>query len=118
MAQDIALAAVCGTYCPACRFYGEKCSGCVAVKGRPFWVKEYNRDVCRMYGCGVEQKHLEHCGQCPELPCAIFTAAADPSHTPEEARLSREKRIKALKLRAVIGTDAWLEQQSSARGKE
>ena len=110
-ASDAALAAVCGTYCPTCRFYGVKCDGCGAVKGKPFWVKEYNRDVCRMYGCCVNEKRMEHCGECAELPCRTFTESADPSETPEQARLSRERRITALKLRAQVGTQEWLRRQ-------
>jgi len=113
--SDNVLAAVCGTYCPTCRFYGEKCSGCGAVKGKPFWVKEYQRDVCRMYGCCVNKKHLEYCGECVELPCRIFEESSDPSETPERARLSRENRINALKLRAEIGTQQWLKRQASKK---
>jgi len=43
------LAAVCGTYCGTCRYYKLRCEGCGAVKGKPFWVKEYHREVCRLY---------------------------------------------------------------------
>jgi hypothetical protein len=119
MAQNIALAAVCGTYCPDCRFYGVKCAVCGAVKGKPFWVQEYQREICRMYGCCVNEKNLEHCGECASLPCQIFTESSDPSHTPEQARISREKRIAELKLRAQIGTQDWYRRQASKeRSKE
>ena len=112
-ASNAALAAVCGTYCPSCRFYGVKCGGCGAVKGKPFWVKEYNRNVCSMYGCCVNNKKLEHCGECAELPCRIFEESSDPSHTPEEARLNRESRVRELKLRVEVGTQDWLKQHTS-----
>ena len=117
-ASNAALAAVCGTYCPTCRFYGVKCGGCGAVKGKPFWVKEYNRDVCRMYGCCVDGKKLEHCGECAELPCETFNASSDPSHTPEQSRISCENRIAQLKLRAEAGTQEWLKIQMEKEGDE
>ncbi len=117
-ASDTTLAAVCGTYCPDCRFYAVKCAGCGAVKGKPFWVKEYNREVCRMYGCCVNEHKLEHCGMCGELPCKIFTESSDPSETPEQARISRANRINALKLRKEIGTQEWLKRQTSKKANK
>ena len=113
--QDKALAAVCGTYCPNCRFYGSKCAGCGAVKGKPFWVTEYQSDICRMYGCCVNEKHFEHCGDCLSLPCQIFVESADPSETTEQAKLSRQSRIATLKMRKQVGTSEWLRQQDSRK---
>jgi hypothetical protein len=102
------LAAVCGTYCGACRFYGERCTGCGAVRGKPFWVKEYSRNVCRMYDCCVSKSGLEHYGECSGLPCALFIESSDPSLTPEEAEVNRNARIAELKKRNAMGTEAWL----------
>ncbi len=105
------LAGACGTYCGMCRFYNEKCRGCGAVQGKPFWVKEYHREVCRLYDCAVNKRNLSHCGECAELPCRLFIQSSDPSLSPEQALASREARIEALKLRKTIGDEAWLEQK-------
>ncbi len=109
------LAAVCGTYCGTCRFLGVQCTGCAAVQGKPFWVKSYNRNVCRLYDCCVNQHHLEHCGECAELPCKLFLESSDPSLTPEEAKANMEQRIQALKTRKASGTAAWLRAQAKQK---
>ena len=108
------LAAVCGTYCGTCRYYKLRCEGCGAVKGKPFWVKEYHREVCRLYDCAVNHKRLAHCGECAELPCAIFTKSADPSLTPAQAEASRTARIRELRLRKDVGIEAWLNTQTKS----
>jgi len=105
------LVAVCGTYCGACRFYRTQCTGCGAVQGKPFWVNEYKRDVCRLYDCCVTQKGFIHCGECSELPCALFIQSSDPSLNPQEADKNKSARISELKKRATMGTEAWLTAQ-------
>jgi hypothetical protein len=103
--SQIQLAAVCGTYCGGCRFYQSQCAGCRAVKGKPFWGKEYKRDTCRLYDCCVNKKHLEHCGECVELPCQTFIDASDPAYTPEQADKNRNERIAALRARKLTLKD-------------
>jgi hypothetical protein len=101
------LAAVCGTSCGNCRFHPATCAGCHAVSGKPFWVKEYGREVCRLYDCAVNQKGITHCGECAELPCTLFMESSDPALSPEQAEASRNKRIAKLKnrLEIQIGND-------------
>ena len=108
---EAGLAAVCGTYCGVCRYNKLHCEGCGTVKGKPFWVKDYYREVCRLYDCAVNQKRLVHCGECAELPCALFLDSSDPSFTPEQAEANRNTRIRELRIRKDVGNEAWLNQQ-------
>ncbi|MFA5309098.1 MAG: DUF3795 domain-containing protein [Dehalococcoidales bacterium] len=111
MNDKMKLAAACGLYCGDCEILGEKCDGCNTVKGKPFWTAQYGVDVCPVYGCCADKKHLEHCGLCPELPCPTMTSMRDPSQSAEEAEKSFQQKQKDLKLRKEIGTAAWLKQR-------
>jgi hypothetical protein len=59
---------VCGASCDSCPESGKQClSTCADLQGRVFWTKFYNFDVCPFFAC-VEQKQLDNCGSCPDLP--------------------------------------------------
>ncbi|QYZ79756.1 DUF3795 domain-containing protein [Methanofollis formosanus] len=75
---------VCGMICTDCNHFSE-CGGCEAVRGRPFWTAYVGAEECPIYGCCVGERHLEHCGQCPELVCERFTRFKNPEMTDEEA---------------------------------
>jgi len=111
MAKEPTLAGSCGIYCGDCELLGEKCGSCFQVKGKPFWAEQFGMAVCPLYDCCVNQKHLEHCGLCPELPCKTFTSLRDPSQSDEEHEQSLKKKQKDLKLRKKIGTVAWLQKR-------
>lgn len=108
---DKDLAPVCGLYCGTCEYFEKQCEGCGHVKGKPFWVSHIGVDVCALYNCCVNQKHLEHCGQCGELPCKTFKNQADPSLSPEEAKESLLKRQRELLKRKEIGTEKWIKDE-------
>ena len=74
-------------------------------------TKLYSFEVCPLYDCCVNKKHLEHCGLCPELPCQTFTSLRDPALSDEEAEKALQKRQKDLKLRKKIGTENWLKNK-------
>ena len=114
MMSDNNLAPVCGLYCGACEFHGEQCRGCGYVKGKPFWTSQMKIDVCPLYSCCVNEKHLEHCGLCGELPCDMFLKFYDPALTEEEAEKSVRDRVFKLLKRKEIGTQDWLNQQNKA----
>ena len=105
---DGGIAGACGIFCGGCEFFGERCTGCGYVEGKPFWTVEYGVEVCPLYACCVGEKRLEHCGLCSELPCDTFNDFHDPSLSPEEAAKSVVERISALKKRKEIGTEEWL----------
>jgi hypothetical protein len=107
------LASACGTYCGTCRFLGVQCAGCTAVQGKPFWTGQYKLAACRLYDCCVNQHHHEHCGECAELPCALFKSASDPAYTPEEAKANMEQRVQVLRERKAIGTPAWVKARDA-----
>lgn len=109
--KDKNLAPVCGLYCGTCEYFEKQCNGCGQVKGKPFWVSHAGLEVCVLYDCCVNQKHLEHCGQCEKLPCKDFESQADPSLSPEEAKKSLVKRQQELLKRKEIGTEAWLKSK-------
>ncbi|MBN1140067.1 MAG: DUF3795 domain-containing protein [Anaerolineae bacterium] len=92
-------AAVCGYYCGGCDAYLEDaCCGCGYQLGLT------RRGECAVFQCCVGQRGLEHCGLCPDFPCQVFLAIAEP--------LEAARRYKALLRRAEIGTTAWLAEQS------
>ena len=102
-------APVCGLFCGACEFLGEKCQGCGYVNGRPFWTTQLPSGVCPIHDCCRNLKQLESCGLCEELPCKIFLELRDPNLSDEEFQRSLRDREKALRKRAELGTDKWLE---------
>ena len=106
------LAAACGLYCGYCEYLGDKCRGCGPVQGKPFWTEQYGVEVCPLYDCSVNQKKLEHCGLCPELPCETFNSLRDPSLNDEEAGIALEARKEGLVRRQEIGTEAWVSEKA------
>ena len=95
--RDHRLAAVCGRYCGTCATYqAAGCSGCAYQLGST------TRGDCPLFQCCVSQRGLEHCGLCLDFPCQVFLSHARPI---DVARL-----YKALRLRAALGTRAWLDE--------
>lgn len=105
--KDFNLAAPCGVYCEDCQMKKE-CSGCLNIKGKPFWVKFYNTNICPIFSCCVDTKSLNHCGECDEFPCKTFVELRDPSMSDEHFQESLQNRIESLKLRASLGDQEWL----------
>ena len=90
---------VCGYSCTPCDHYGKECHGCSSTRGTPFWTSYAGIDCCPVYGCCVNEKHLPHCGKCPELMCERFTRFRDPGVSEEEssrvlARMEKELRAR------------------------
>ena len=90
---------VCGIACNTCPFFGNQCSGCSAISGKPFWTKDLPDQVCPIYECCVNQKKLAHCGFCGELPCKIFLGLRDPAINDEEFQQALQKRLQVLRQR-------------------
>lgn len=107
---DKNLAPVCGLYCGDCEYFGKQCRGCGHEEGKPFWTKNVSMDICPLYDCCINEKNLEHCGQCGELPCENFLALKDPALSDEEFNKSLQNRQTALLRRKEIGTHKWLEE--------
>ena len=76
---------VCGYSCSGCDHHNNECPGCGATKGKPFWTAYANVDCCPVYDCCVNDRHLPHCGKCPDLVCERFTRFKDPDMTEAEA---------------------------------
>jgi hypothetical protein len=111
MKIEVTLAAPCGLYCGECENLGDKCQGCMQVKGKPFWTALYKVDVYPLYDCSINKKHLEHCGLCADFPCKLFLSLRDPSQSDEEADKSVKKKQADLKTRKKIGTEAWIKSR-------
>ena len=105
------LAAVCGLVCGECEHLGSKCKGCVEQKGKPFWTDMMKVEGCPLYICCVDEKHLEHCGLCAELPCETFNELRDPALSDKEAQKALVARKAELIRRKQIGTEKWLEEK-------
>ncbi len=106
------LAPVCGLFCGDCEFYNIKCKGCGNVKGKPFWTAQVLVKVCPLYDCCINLKKVEHCGECPEIPCKTFNEFYDPALSSEQAKEAVNLRKKELFKRKNIGTDNWLKDKA------
>ncbi len=81
--MDQQLIAMCGAYCGTCEWRPKTdCPGCLALKGKMFW------GTCDVATCAVN-KGLDHCGLCPEVPCATLQGLFDdPEHGDNGERLA------------------------------
>jgi len=88
----------CGLKCDECEFFGNKCNGCKAIKGRTFWALEMMpTKTCPLYDCAVNKHGFSDCGDCKELPCELFLKMKDPNSTEEEHQQSLKARVAILK---------------------
>lgn len=88
---------VCGMICKECDFYHVECTGCMAVKGIPFWVAFVGIDQCPVYECCIEEKKFDNCGQCEEFPCDRFTRYQDLSVSGENEARTLKRMVARLK---------------------
>lgn len=72
----------CGLLCNECEAFGESCSGCIQVAGRPSWAKDVGIDVCELFECAVN-RGFGTCGECDAVPCKRMVKLRDPRITPE-----------------------------------
>ena len=87
----------CGIDCDQCPLK-EQCKGsCHAIKGAPFYIKDFGVEVCPMYDCAVNKKGYQTCAECSELPCQLFYDWKDPSMTEEAHLQSVKDRVEQLK---------------------
>jgi hypothetical protein len=95
----------CGIYCGECGSHKKgKCAGCVPSAGKVFWGE------CDLAKC-CTAKRLDHCGLCPDFPCAQLQAYSnDPKHG------DGGKRIRNLSDWRVIGIEAWLKRRGEKAG--
>jgi hypothetical protein len=83
----------CGTLCKKCTEYHKGCAGCRETEGKPGWVFEMGLKQCNFFTCCIEEKKLEHCGKCSEVPCKMFYDCIDPSLTKEAAAKDIADRV-------------------------
>ena len=87
----------CGTDCSTCGAYGNMCEGCNECNGRVFHAPKGK--ACPIYECVVENKQMKNCGECDQLPCAVWRSTRDPQFTDEEFEQNIAGRVNALKCR-------------------
>ena len=104
MEEEFSAAGACGLYCGSCQFYGRESEGCGSQGGAPFWGE------CDVYRCCIEESGLEFCGECDEYPCEIYLKIMEDPTLP-----TREVLEESILRRLMIGTEAWLEEQSASR---
>lgn len=70
----------CGLRCTGCGYkQAHHCGGCIETQGRPF------HGACPVAQC-CQNRGFSHCGQCPELPCALlWNYSCDPVHGDDPA---------------------------------
>jgi hypothetical protein len=81
--MDRSLISMCGAYCGSCEWREKtNCPGRLAARGKMFW------GVCDVAKCAIA-KGIEHCGLCPNVPCAILQGFFDdPEHGDNGERLA------------------------------
>jgi hypothetical protein len=89
-------AGFCGDYCGKCPNYPQKCGGCVAS----------DHMNCYFVKC-CSNRGIEHCGFCPAFPCKKLSGFC-PDDRPE---CPLGYHIENLRIRRVMGTEAWLKSQ-------
>ncbi len=88
----------CGIDCSKCSYFKITCDGCIAVKGSPFWAKDFfPGKICSLYECAVIKNSFKNCGQCNELPCKMYVELKDPNMSDEEHKKSIVERVQRLK---------------------
>lgn len=85
----------CGTDCGTCSYFETMCKGCSASLGRVFHAPE--GQACPIYECSVNKSKLKDCGECCDVPCAIWKKTKDPSLSEEEFLLNIQERVARLK---------------------
>ena len=70
-----------------------------------------NVEVCALYDCCVNKKHVEHCGLRDEFPCETFLSYKDPSLSQEEGEQATLARKNDFLRRKQVGTEQRLEEQ-------
>jgi hypothetical protein len=105
--KKYSIAGPCGIICDNCEYLlgkkEQKCSGCIAQEGNPFWGK------CQAYRCAQEHQ-VEHCGECSDFPCENLI---NEYYDPNRPRGKQEAvfRIGQLAIRKKIGTAKWLKRR-------
>lgn len=57
---------ICGILCSQCHYREQmNCKGCVHIE------KPFGGESCPIKSCCERKKH-EHCGLCPDFPCALL----------------------------------------------
>ena len=92
--REILGLSVCGTDCSAC-YCRDLCAGCNAACGKVFHMPEGKS--CPIYACCVNRHKYATCAECPDVPCALWRAARDPSYSDEQFEASIAERVRNLK---------------------
>jgi hypothetical protein len=89
---------VCGADCSGCSLKNDCQRNCDAIKGKAYWTKYIGVEVCPVYAC-VASHSYKNCGDCPQLPCQLWSTLKDPSITEEQHQKSIRDRVALLKKR-------------------
>lgn len=87
----------CGVNCEECGSYRDTCAGCREIGGKVYWAGYVGAEICPMYNCSINERSLNHCGECAELPCRYYYETQDPSTTTEEHEAGIRVRVNILK---------------------
>ena len=90
----------CGYACDDCQEYKVSCAGCKESLGKAPRISYRKTEHCPIYQCCIQQKRLEHCGHCPELPCQRFTDYQNPALTAIEAQRLTQRQLALLQTMA------------------
>lgn len=88
---------VCGCDCVACDYFKKsECLGCSEIKGKVWWASYVSATACPIYTCVNDEKRLDNCGMCSEMPCKLWRELKDPNHTDDQHEASINERVENL----------------------
>ena len=78
--------------------FGNMCNGCNSCEGKVFHAPEGK--ACPIYDCVRNNKCMNDCGECAEIPCKIWHDTRDPKFSDEEFNENIAARMQTLKRRS------------------
>ncbi len=94
---DQAFQTCCGVNCSDCDRYPNQCSGCLAIKGEVYWAPYLDMKVCPTYQCCINEKKLNHCGQCSKFPCQNYDYVNPLISQEEQAKVFKNQLVNLMK---------------------
>lgn len=97
--DEYVLPSPCGAVCVECNSFPDECAGCHSIKGKVFWIKYTGDKCCNIYNCCIEDKKLNNCSTCKDLPCNRFIN--DPTITNEQNAENLKKQLNNLSKKLI-----------------
>lgn len=99
-----------GIYCGACPSFGRTCRGCGS---EDMGQKRTSKWGCRIRRCCLEERGLDLCSSCDEMPCGTYERRLLRDHRDDPRFRYRREAPLNLRRMGEVGIDAWLEEMDT-----